>query len=87
MGFSFGRVGIYNEKFPSIMPPNPLITWSCKITYIVLAAVSLLPLDLWPPNWAKWGLNIRNFYPLSHEILSACGHVRSFEKLKTFYFY
>ena len=32
MAINFGRVGIYNEEFPSIKSPDPLITWSCKVT-------------------------------------------------------
>ena len=28
----FGMVGIYNKEFPSIKSPDPLITWSCKVT-------------------------------------------------------
>ena len=42
MAVSFGMVGIYNEEFPSIKSPDPLITWSCKVTEITLVAVSLL---------------------------------------------
>ena len=32
MAISFIRVGTYNEEFPSIKSPDPLITWSCKYT-------------------------------------------------------
>ena len=32
MATNFGRAGIYNDEFPSIKPPDPLITWSCKVT-------------------------------------------------------
>ena len=29
---NFGKSGIYNEEFPSIKLPDPLILWSCKVT-------------------------------------------------------
>ena len=29
---NFVRVVIYNEEFPSINSPDPLITWYCKVT-------------------------------------------------------
>ena len=32
MAINFGWLGIYNEEFPSIKPPDPLITWPCKVT-------------------------------------------------------
>ena len=33
-----GRLGTYNEDFHSIKSPDHLITWSCKVTYNILAA-------------------------------------------------
>ena len=30
MVINVGRVGIYDEEFPSIKSPDPLITWTCK---------------------------------------------------------
>ena len=32
MSIDFARVGIYNKEFFSITSPDPLITWSCKVT-------------------------------------------------------
>ena len=32
MAVNIRRMGIYNEEFPSIKSPDPLITWSCKVT-------------------------------------------------------
>ena len=32
MAINFGRVGMCNKEFPSIKSPDPLITWSCKVT-------------------------------------------------------
>ena len=29
---TFGRMGIYNEEFPTIKSSDPLITWSRKVT-------------------------------------------------------
>ena len=80
---NFGKVGIYNEDFPSIKSPDPLITWSCKVVQVILADVSLPPQSLWPQNLAKWWL-LRNFNPLSHTTLWTRGHAVSRDKLTTF---
>ena len=32
MAINFGKVGIYNEEFPSTKSPDTLITWSFKVT-------------------------------------------------------
>ena len=32
MAINFSRVGTCNEEFHSIKEPDPLITWSCKVT-------------------------------------------------------
>ena len=39
---NFCRVGIYNEEFPSIKSLDPLITWSCEVTYNILVVLALL---------------------------------------------
>ena len=54
MAINFGRVGMYNEDFPSIKSPDRLITWPCKSTETILAALPPLPQGLWPLNFAKW---------------------------------
>ena len=54
MAINFSRVEIYNKEFSSIKSPDPLIMWSCKVTYNILAAVSVLQQSLWPLNLAKW---------------------------------
>ena len=54
IAINFGRVEIYNEEFLSIKSPDPLITWSCKVTKNILAAQSLLPQGLWPLSVTKW---------------------------------
>ena len=54
MTINFGRVGMYNEDFPSINSPDRLITWPCKSTETILAALPPLPQGLWPLNFAKW---------------------------------
>ena len=85
MAINFDRVGMYKEEFPSIKSPDSLITWSCKVKWIILAAVSLLPLDLWTQNLTKWWLTIRNLNLLSHTTLWTRGHVRSRYELKILY--
>ena len=32
VAINFGRVWICNEEFPSLKSPDPLITWSWKVT-------------------------------------------------------
>ena len=54
IGINFGKVGTYNEEFPSKKSPNPLIAGSCKVMQTILAAVSLLPQGLWRLSLAKW---------------------------------
>ena len=54
MAINIGRVEIYNKEFPSIMSPNPLITWPCKVMQNISAAVSPLPKGLWPLNLTRW---------------------------------
>ena len=49
------------------------------------ATVSLLPHGLWPQNLAKWWCTKRNFSPLFRTTLRSGGHVRSRDKLKTYY--
>ena len=41
MAINFGKVGMYNAKFPSIKSPDSLIMGSCKVAENILAAVSL----------------------------------------------
>ena len=60
MVINLSRVGIYSEEFSFIKPPDPLILWSCKGTWIILPAVSLLPQDLWPLNLKKLWLTLKN---------------------------
>ena len=58
-GYLGGQVEIYNEQIKS---PDPLIKWSCKVTWNMLIVVS----ELLSLNLAKWWLTIRNFNPLIH---------------------
>ena len=47
--------------------------------------IKLLPGGLWPQNLTVWWLTIRSFNLLSHTTLWTQGHVRSCDKVKTFY--
>ena len=60
-------------------------TQSCKVTQNIVAAVSLQPQDVWPRNLAKSWLTIIKFNPSSQTTFWTRGHVRSRDKLKTFY--
>ena len=51
---NFGRAGIYSEEFPSTKSPDPYITWFCKVTYNIIAVVSLVPQGLCSLNLARW---------------------------------
>ena len=42
MAINFGRVGIYNEEFPSTKSSEPLITWFCFIITTIRRTVSKL---------------------------------------------
>ena len=53
-------------EFSFIKPPDPLILWSCKGTWIILPAVSLLPQDLWPLNLKKLWLTLKKFNTAIH---------------------
>ena len=51
MAINVGRVGIYNEEFPSIKSPEPLI-FQGHVNFLV--AVSPLAQNLWPQILARW---------------------------------
>ena len=40
MVIGLGRLGIYNQKFPSIKSPDPLITRSCKVTKYCICCIT-----------------------------------------------
>ena len=77
-----GMVGIYNQKFPFINSNNSLMTWSCKVTWNIRYAISLLQQGLWPPNLVRWWLAMRSFHPKSYTKLWTRGHVRPCDRLK-----
>ena len=54
MAINFDRIEMYSKEFSSIKSPDPLISWSCKVTSNILDVVSLLPQGLWTLNLAKW---------------------------------
>ena len=47
MAINLDRVGIYNEQFPSIKSPDPLIMWSSRVMYHIQQGLQ-------PLNLAKW---------------------------------
>ena len=70
---------------PRIKSENSQNTWSHEIKWQIKHVISLLPLDLWPLNVARWWLTIKRLpptkshNPLKHDLL------RSRDKLKTCY--
>ena len=54
MATKLGRVGLYNEELPSIIPKGPLITWFCKFTWKTRSIISPLPQSLLSPNLVRW---------------------------------
>ena len=87
MATKLGRVGIYNQKLPSINSHNPLITWSCKVTWNIRSVISSIQRGLWPPNMARWWLTMRSFQPKKYTTLWTYGQVRPRDKLKTYLYY
>ena len=63
---------------------EPLIMWSCKITWQPKIIVSALPQCLWPPNMASWWLATRDFHPC-YSTLWPPGLKSSRGKLKPLY--
>ena len=76
------RVGIFNEELPFITSHNPLIRWSCKVTWNIKSITSLLQQCQWPPKVARWWLTMRSFHSQSYRILWTCSHMRPLDKLK-----
>ena len=48
------RMETYLDGLLPIKSHDPLITWSCKITWQIKFFIFLLPKCLWPRNLAKW---------------------------------
>ena len=59
-----GMMITYSEKFPSIQLQEPLIMWSCKMTWQNKYVISLLPQGrLLPQNLVGCSNKITNFLP------------------------
>ena len=85
MAINFDRMEMYSKEFSSIKSPDPLVSWSCEVTWNILDVVSLLPQGLWTLNLVKWWFNLRNLSPFIHTTLWTSGRVRSCDELKRFY--
>ena len=48
---------------------DPLVTWSCEVTWQIENLISSLPQTLWPPNMVGWELMVRGTHLWSHMIL------------------
>ena len=64
---------------------DPLITWSCKITWQTKIVIFLLPQRLWLPNLVGRWLTLRGVYLQSHMTFEPSGFARSSDNLKIFY--
>ena len=65
LAIKLGSMENYLDGLLSIKWHDPLITFSCKITWHTKTIISPLPLFLWPwpPNLAGWWLTLRGSYP------------------------
>ena len=53
MATKLGWIIIYLDGLLPIKSHDPLITWSCKITWQAKIIISSLPQYLWPQNLAE----------------------------------
>ena len=53
-GFKDGWIMTYLDKFLPKKSHDPLITWSCKVTWERKAIISPRPESLWAPNSTGW---------------------------------
>ena len=49
-----GRVVTYDKKNSLVMSDDPLITWSCEVTWLIRSLLSPLSQGLWPSNMTGW---------------------------------
>ena len=71
-----GRILTYFEKLLPIELHDPLITWSCRVTWQTKFNISSLPGFLWPPTLAGWGLIFRDSFPENRLALTSRGLMR-----------
>ena len=90
---------LQDEKHPSIMPYNPLITFSHEVTWPIKnkispilqglwqfkSLISLIPQSLLPPNLTGRWLIMNRTHPWCHMTLWPHGHLKSRDKLKALY--
>ena len=66
------KLGVLITYLDGLLPIkslDPLIVWSCQITWQTKSIISPIPQCLWPPNLAGWYLILRGSYRYSHLIL------------------
>ena len=64
MATKLGRMVIYLDGILSLKSKNPLITWSCHITWQTKTIISPLLQWPWPPNVVAWWLTLKDSYRL-----------------------
>ena len=69
MATKLGRVVTYDEETSPIMSDDPLIMWSCEVTWQIETLISPLPKDLWLPNMADWEQMVKGTLLSSPQIL------------------
>ena len=73
MTTKLGRVVTYHEGFPSIKSHDPLVVWSCKITWQTKFMLTPPPEQLWTPKLAgcRSQVTLTSCYPIkSHNPLN-----------------
>ena len=82
-----GKMVTCFDKLLPIKSYDPLIPWSCEITWHTKTITSPLPQCLWPPNLTSWWLTLRGSYPQRYSTIWSRGLTRSLDKLKQLYLY
>ena len=62
------NVMTYHEALAPIKSPDPLITWSSKITLQTKTIMFQLPQYLWSPNVERRWLNLSSSYPFYNDL-------------------
>ena len=67
------RVVTYDKRNSPVMWDEPLITWSCEVTWLIQSLFCPFLLGLWPPNMRGCWLMVRRNLPMeSHDPLKKC---------------
>ena len=83
MATKLGRMMTCLIGFLPIKSLDPLIKWSCEITWQTISIITSILQCQWLPNFAGWWLNLRGSYRFSHLTLYLFGLTWCPDKVKT----